>query len=180
MCGVATKSSGVVKSEWKDTGSRWGPEMIWGRLGLLEWCVMCCLCVFFFQAEDGIRGLVRSRGLGDVYKRQVYGRLGHVEDEIREYQIALRLNPNDAEVHYNLAITYGQLGQMDKAIPEFQAVVQLAPGFAQGYYWLGIALEREGHVGKALEAAETAFRLGYEEAFQLVHHLRQRYSKKKQ
>ena len=26
--------------------------------------------VFFFQAEDVIRGLVRSRGLGDVYKRQ--------------------------------------------------------------------------------------------------------------
>mgnify|MGYP003379352108 CR=1 FL=1 len=29
------------------------------------------LCIFFFQAEDGIRDLVRSRGLGDVYKRQV-------------------------------------------------------------------------------------------------------------
>ena len=27
---------------------------------------------FFFQAEDGIRDLVRSRGLGDVYKRQEY------------------------------------------------------------------------------------------------------------
>ena len=27
--------------------------------------------VFVFQAEDGIRDLVRSRGLGDVYKRQV-------------------------------------------------------------------------------------------------------------
>ena len=26
----------------------------------------------FFQAEDGIRDLVRSRGLGDVYKRQVH------------------------------------------------------------------------------------------------------------
>ena len=25
----------------------------------------------FFQAEDGIRDLVRSRGLGDVYKRQM-------------------------------------------------------------------------------------------------------------
>ena len=44
---------------------------------------LCCefLCVgkavvifffFFFQAEDGIRDLVRSRGLGDVYKRQLY------------------------------------------------------------------------------------------------------------
>ena len=29
-------------------------------------------CFFFFQAEDGIRDLVRSRGLGDVYKRQEY------------------------------------------------------------------------------------------------------------
>ena len=31
--------------------------------------LMCCV-FFFFQAEDGIRDLVRSRGLGDVYKRQ--------------------------------------------------------------------------------------------------------------
>ena len=31
----------------------------------------CGLTIFFFfQAEDGIRDLVRSRGLGDVYKRQ--------------------------------------------------------------------------------------------------------------
>ena len=28
------------------------------------------MCFFLFQAEDGIRDLVRSRGLGDVYKRQ--------------------------------------------------------------------------------------------------------------
>ena len=27
---------------------------------------------FFFQAEDGIRDAQESRGLGDVYKRQVY------------------------------------------------------------------------------------------------------------
>ena len=35
------------------------------------------VCVFFFfQAEDGIRDLVRSRGLGDVYKRQGKGGVG--------------------------------------------------------------------------------------------------------
>ena len=35
-------------------------------------CVFFFLIIFFFfQAEDGIRDLVRSRGLGDVYKRQV-------------------------------------------------------------------------------------------------------------
>ena len=31
--------------------------------------------IVFFQAEDGIRDLVRSRGLGDVYKRQQGSRL---------------------------------------------------------------------------------------------------------
>ena len=34
------------------------------------------LC-FLFQAEDGIRGLVRSRGLGEVYKRQRETRLSN-------------------------------------------------------------------------------------------------------
>ena len=29
--------------------------------------------IFFFQAEDGIRDFCLSRGLGDVYKRQLNG-----------------------------------------------------------------------------------------------------------
>ena len=37
----------------------------------VEWLMMRKISsFFFFQAEDGIRDLVRSRGLGDVYKRQ--------------------------------------------------------------------------------------------------------------
>ena len=52
---------------------------------ILICCVLCCgsgVCVqcsvvmvvffFFFQAEDGIRDAQESRGLGDVYKRQLY------------------------------------------------------------------------------------------------------------
>ena len=33
--------------------------------------VVVVVVFFLFQAEDGIRDLVRSRGLGDVYKRQL-------------------------------------------------------------------------------------------------------------
>ena len=40
--------------------------LLYRSLWLAGWCF------FFFQAEDGIRYLVRSRGLGDVYKRQLY------------------------------------------------------------------------------------------------------------
>mgnify|MGYP007068841547 CR=1 FL=1 len=32
--------------------------------------MICIVFVFFFHAEDGIRGAQESRGLGDVYKRQ--------------------------------------------------------------------------------------------------------------
>ena len=39
--------------------------------------VIVVVC-FFFQAEDGIRDLVRSRGLGDVYKRQPLRRLKYL------------------------------------------------------------------------------------------------------
>ena len=33
---------------------------------------------FFFQAEDGIRDSVASRGLGDVYKRQQKSKIGEM------------------------------------------------------------------------------------------------------
>ena len=55
---------------------------------MFDYLFLCCLALlvvvrividsdvwfFFFQAEDGIRDLVRSRGLGDVYKRQLQQR----------------------------------------------------------------------------------------------------------
>ena len=44
----------------------YGSKVFW-----LTFVVCFRFFIFFFQAEDGIRDLVRSRGLGDVYKRQV-------------------------------------------------------------------------------------------------------------
>ena len=46
---------------------------------------------FFFQAEDGIRDLVRSRGLGDVYKRQSVDNSRCDESETIEPKCRLRL-----------------------------------------------------------------------------------------
>ena len=36
----------------------------------IRYSLSCCF-FFFFQAEDGIRDAQESRGLGDVYKRQI-------------------------------------------------------------------------------------------------------------
>ena len=54
--------------------------------------------VFFFKAEDGIRDLVRSRGLGDVYKRQRQALVhdgGHAGDQGPVDDVAVADNPAD-------------------------------------------------------------------------------------
>ena len=49
-------------------------------------------CFFFFQAEDGIRDLVRSRGLGDVYKRQLLSEVAQrLRHSVRKNDTAARL-----------------------------------------------------------------------------------------
>ena len=47
---------------------------------------------FFFQAEDGIRDLVRSRGVGDVDKRQVPRLLEYYEKNLRGVMPRSRYN----------------------------------------------------------------------------------------
>ena len=54
-----------------------------------------CVVFFFFQAEDGIRDLVRSRGLGDVYKRQV---LAHEREQgLGAFEGGFRTADHDGE-----------------------------------------------------------------------------------
>ena len=45
---------------------------------------------FFFQAEDGIRDLVRSRGLGDVYKRQGFYSIKYSLESCRVVECQVR------------------------------------------------------------------------------------------
>ncbi len=49
---------------------------------------MFILLFFFFQAEDGIRDFCLSRGLGDVYKRQL-GLLGYLSVALAVLELTL-------------------------------------------------------------------------------------------
>ena len=68
------------------------------------------LCLFFFQAEDGIRDLVRSRGLGDVYKRQ----LRTLASQIKEHTLThladyLEVFERNAQANGATAVSYTHL-----------------------------------------------------------------------
>ena len=59
------------------------------------------MCVFFFfQAEDGIRDLVRSRGLGDVYKRQLWKAFSSQKEKLDDDAFAELLS---SKVHQSVA-----------------------------------------------------------------------------
>eukprot|EP00657_Telonema_sp_P-1_P002734 TRINITY_DN1634_c0_g1_i4.p1 TRINITY_DN1634_c0_g1~~TRINITY_DN1634_c0_g1_i4.p1 ORF type:complete len:183 (+),score=106.95 TRINITY_DN1634_c0_g1_i4:53-601(+) len=55
---------------------------------------------FFFQAEDGIRDLVRSRGLGDVYKRQAVKKdIVNLFKNKKKELMLLRLHQANKKIH---------------------------------------------------------------------------------
>ena len=66
-------------------------------------------CVFFFQAEDGIRDLVRSRGLGDVYKRQQRHHCCVGSRDGRCAQDAVRAGAGRGLVARHVAVSYTHL-----------------------------------------------------------------------
>ena len=66
-------------------------------------------CVFFFQAEDGIRDLVRSRGLGDVYKRQqLTARFAELEPKLvtPTCEFGILAGGRGDETGYNLSLIH--------------------------------------------------------------------------
>ena len=66
--------------------------------------------LFFFQAEDGIRDLVRSRGLGDVYKRQVFTEVaGFKAFSASAFARGLRIGVGTAGDKHNIAVSYTHL-----------------------------------------------------------------------
>ena len=72
------------------------------------------LVFFFFQAEDGIRDLVRSRGLGDVYKRQLQREhvelpAGRLETEGREISVRVMGEALDLATLRKISVSYTHL-----------------------------------------------------------------------
>ena len=65
---------------------------------------MVVLC-FFFQAEDGIRDLVRSRGLGDVYKRQLRIYVGQLCHKLERDPARPRWLQTEPGVGYRLKLS---------------------------------------------------------------------------
>ena len=85
---------------------------------------------------------------------------GRTEEAIAEYQAALRIKPDYAEPHNNLAGIYSNWpGHLAEAIAEAQAAIRIRPDYAPAHVNLGSFLAQTGHLAAALAEDEAAIRM---------------------
>jgi len=84
------------------------------------------------------------------------------DEAIVSYQKALQLQPDYAEVHYQLAEIYFFQRKFRDAIASCNKAIQLQPNFAANYKILGNIFQAQGEMEKALDAYKKALELNPE------------------
>jgi tetratricopeptide (TPR) repeat protein len=74
---------------------------------------------------------------------------GHYADAIIHYAQALRIQPQNAVAHNNLAILLLREGKTDDALKHFREAVRLQPKFASAHYQLALILKQKGLIEEA-------------------------------
>ncbi|MBK8161711.1 MAG: tetratricopeptide repeat protein [Gammaproteobacteria bacterium] len=86
-------------------------------------------------------------------------RLARPEPAEDAFKQALRLRPDYAEAHNNLANLYLDQNRLEPAEQAARAAIALLPGFAVAHYNLGLACLRLGRLDCALDSFQNALRL---------------------
>ena len=61
------------------------------------------------------------------------------EEEIEACKQAVRLDPDDADAHYNLGNAYRESGKYKEAIKSYKKAIRIDPDFKEAHYNLGVA-----------------------------------------
>jgi tetratricopeptide (TPR) repeat protein len=85
---------------------------------------------------------------------------GRSAEAISQFETVLRLKPDLAEAHSNLADTLAKMpGRLGDAIAQYEEAVRLKPDYAPARINLANALDDEGRTREAVEQGEAAVRL---------------------
>jgi len=94
---------------------------------------------------------------------------GNLTGAVSEFQMALKLDPENVNVHNSLGVCHGLLGDMDRALEEFEIARQLDSDEITALYNIGLVHQLCGRNQEALEKFLEAGRIGediFEIAFQ--------------
>ncbi len=89
-----------------------------------------------------------------------------LKDAADTYRNALKMQPQFAEMQFNLGSVLYQLGDTDSAILQYQKAIEIKPDLVVAYFNLGIAYQNKSQFDKALSVYQQAIELepGFYEA----------------
>jgi tetratricopeptide (TPR) repeat protein len=102
--------------------------------------------------EDRTFDLLRIKGDDSLRK-------GDVQGASEAYREAMKLNPKDPGMHYNLSLTLAQLGDRQGEKQELEKAIQLGPNVAEPHNRLGTLYMGEGRFDEAEKEFKTAMEL---------------------
>ena len=85
--------------------------------------------------------------------------MGQVDDAMRLYREALRLQPGYADAHYYYGNALQSLGRLEEATEHYRLALAISPLDAAVHYNLGLALEGLGRSSEAAAHYREAIRL---------------------
>lgn len=97
----------------------------------------------------------------------IAGQTGRTADAIRLLLNALKLTPNEPDLHNNIAVAYQDNFEYKKSEFHCKRAIALNPNFAQAYYNLGNALKEQGKLEESVKAYSRAIaiRTNFAEAY---------------
>src|SRR3984957_1344402 len=97
----------------------------------------------------------------ETYRKQAIelSRAKSWDAAIADYRKALELEPNDADTHYNLALTLKYKGDSRLAAEEFEEALRLKPNWSEAHFGLGATQYDLGDQAAALKELQTAVKL---------------------
>ena len=81
------------------------------------------------------------------------------EEALQAFSEALKLNPADEDVHYDLGVALTRLGKIDEAIVQYQEALNLFPQYMEAHNNLGNLLMRSGRTQEAIQQFESALQI---------------------
>ena len=122
----------------------------------------------FIKMDNFEDALVLGRSLVELSKNNpnvlsIMGmltlKLGAYDDAVRYYKKLVKMRPNCALSHYNLANSLNSTGQLDAAISSYKKAIRNKRNYADAYYALGNVYSSIGNYKKAVMHYKEAIRM---------------------
>ena len=85
-----------------------------------------------------------------------YKAIGKLDEAVKNFEKALTIKPDYAEVQYNLGLTLQELGQLDAAVQSYKKALTINPDYAEAHNNLGITLKELGQLDSAVQSYKKA------------------------